>query len=129
MEFVKTYLVALGIFLAMDSVWLGFVARNLYRSQLGKLIADKPNWLAAGVFYGLFLVGLVVFVLRPLSDDASLVTVALRGAFFGLVTYATYDLTNLATLKGWPLTISLIDMGWGMVLGGTVSTLTYAIVK
>ncbi|MEX2323607.1 MAG: DUF2177 family protein [Acidimicrobiia bacterium] len=123
----KLFLIALPVFFAIDMVWLGVVARNLYRDQLGGLMRTEVNWVPALVFYLLFIVGLVVFVIAPAVDVRSWTQALWRGALFGLVTYATYDLTNLATLRDLPLTMTLVDLVWGAVLAASVATATYAI--
>ncbi len=125
--FVKLYLVALVTFFALDMTWLGLIAKNLYREQIGHLLRPDVNWAAAIIFYLLFIVGLVVFVISPAVQKQSLVQALLLGAFFGLVTYATYDLTNLATTKDWPLFITLVDLVWGAVLSASVSVVTYLV--
>lgn len=116
MEHVKTYVVTFVIFFAIDLVWLGVIAKNLYKQHLGFLMADKVNWGAAIVFYALFIAGLIFFALNPAIEKDSLVYAILAGSFFGLITYATYDMTNLATLKDWPVVITVIDIIWGTVL-------------
>jgi len=125
--FLRLYAIALPLFLLLDGLWLGLVAKDLYRRQIGGLMKQDVNWAAAAVFYLLFLAGLVFFVLTPALEKKSLVYATLSGAFFGLVTYATYDLTNLAVAKGWPLGITVIDLAWGTFLGAVVSAATYAI--
>jgi uncharacterized membrane protein len=117
----KLYLVALISFLAMDSLWLGLVAPQFYRSQIGFIMAESPNFMAAGIFYLLFIAGMVVFVVEPGVNDMSISQAVLRGAFFGLITYATYDLTNLATLAGWPILVTIVDMLWGTILSSMVT--------
>jgi uncharacterized membrane protein len=115
---IKRYLVTLLAFLALDAVWLGVVAQPFYRAQIGFLMAPNPNWLAAGVFYLLYVAGLVSFVVEPAVRGRSpLSQAAWRGAFFGLVAYATYDLTNLATIDRWPLLVTIVDLAWGTTLG------------
>lgn len=118
---VKIYFAALAAFLCLDMIWLGLVARGFYRDHLGFLLAPNPNWTAAVVFYLLFVAGILVFVVAPGLKDDSLRTTLLRGALFGLVTYATYDLTNLATVKGWPIVVTVVDLAWGGVLSAAVS--------
>ena len=125
--FLKLYGIALPIFFAADMVWLGVVARNFYAKQIGFLMKTNVNWAAAILFYLLFLVGLVVFVIAPAVEKGTWVRALWLGALFGLITYATYDLTNLATLKDWPLALTLVDLTWGMVLAGCVSVSTYFI--
>jgi len=119
--YIKLYFVTLAAFLAIDAVWLALVARTFYRSYLDWLMATHPNWLAALAFYLLFVVGVLVFVVVPGVEDGSLRTTLLRGALFGLIAYGTYDLTNLATVKNWPLTITVVDMVWGTALSVAVS--------
>ena len=125
--FVKLYCIAFPIFFAMDMLWLGVVAKNFYTKQIGFLTTPKVNWVAAILFYLLFLAGLVVFVIAPAVEKDSWVRALMLGALFGLITYATYDLTNLATLKDWPLALTVVDLTWGVVLAGSVSVGTYLI--
>jgi uncharacterized membrane protein len=119
--YVKLYFATLVAFFLIDMVWLGLVARTLYRKHLGFLLAPATNWVAAVIFYLLFILGILVFVVVPGLQDQSLKTTLLRAALFGLVTYATYDLTNLATVKNWPLLITVVDLAWGTVLSVAVS--------
>lgn len=121
----KLFLVAVPVFFAIDMVWLGGVAKKFYGRQLAGKLRKPPNWTAAVIFYLIFVVGLVVFVVVPAVDAASWGRAVGYGAFFGLVTYATYDLTNLATLEDWPLTMTLVDLVWGTVLAAAVSGITY----
>ena len=116
----RLYLPTLLVFLALDALWLGLVARGFYRDQIGGLMRPDVNWGAALVFYLIFILGLLVFVVVP-SLASGLGRVALTGAFFGLITYATYDLTNLATLKGFPLAVAVVDLVWGMVIAMATS--------
>ena len=125
MTYLKLFLVALPIFFIIDMIWLGFVARNFYKSQLGDLMINQVNWVAAIIFYLIFIAGLVVFVIEPAVAKSSWQKALILGGFFGFVTYATYDLTNLATLKNWPLVMTIVDLGWGTVLGAAVSSITY----
>ena len=115
---VKHYFITLLVFLVMDAIWLGLIAQPFYQAQIGFLLAKKANWAAAGVFYLLYVAGLVFFVVEPaLRTRATPGRAALRGAFFGLVAYATYDLTNLATVDRWPIVVTAVDMAWGTALG------------
>ena len=125
--FVKLYFIALPIFFAMDMIWLGVAAKNFYSRQIGFLMKSNVNWLAAVLFYLLFIAGLVVFVIAPAVEKGSWVRALRFGALFGLITYATYDLTNLATLKDWPLVVTVVDLIWGTVLAASVSVATYAV--
>lgn len=108
-------------------VWLGLAAKNFYAKHIGFLMKANVNWAAAILFYLLFLAGLVVFVIAPAFEKDSWIHALILGALFGLITYATYDLTNLATLKGWPLALTVVDLSWGAVLAGSVSVGTFFI--
>jgi uncharacterized membrane protein len=123
----KLYLIALTVFFAVDMLWLGVVAKNFYKNQIGFLMTPNINWLAAIIFYLIFIAGLILFVVSPALAKSSLQHALVFGALFGFITYATYDLTNLATLKDWPLTVTIVDMIWGSVLASTVSSVTYYI--
>lgn len=125
--FLKLFVVSFIVFFVIDIFWLALIAKKLYQNQIGFLLKADVNWIAAIIFYLLFIIALVVFVISPSVDSMSLSKAMLLGAFFGLVTYATYDLTNLATVKDWPLSITLIDLAWGTFLGFSTSTLTYLI--
>lgn len=124
---VGQYLIAAVVFLALDLVWLSLVAQGLYEHFLGDLLADSPNAAAAFVFYAIFVAGLVYFVIAPAVDEQSVRTALVRGAAFGLITYATWDLTSLAVIEGFPVGIVPIDMAWGTFLAAAVSTTTYLV--
>ncbi|MCA9385966.1 DUF2177 family protein [Candidatus Dojkabacteria bacterium] len=117
------YILALVVFLICDGIWLGVVAKDLYAKYLGHLMTEQVIWTSAIIFYLLFTAGLVVFVIQP-HINATYLTLGLYAAFFGLVTYATYDLTNLATLKDWPWQIVFIDIIWGMSIAVITAVLT-----
>jgi len=125
LTFLELYLISFVVFFAVDLLWLGIIAKKLYQKEIGHLLKTDVNWIAAVVFYLLFIGGLVVFVLMPAVDAGSLSKAILLGALFGFITYATYDLTNLATMKDWPLKITFIDLAWGTILGTSTSTITY----
>jgi uncharacterized membrane protein len=125
--YLKLYLAMLASFLAVDMVWLGLVASAFYREYLGFLMAPSPNWLVATLFYLLFVVGILVFVVLPGLKANSLKTTLLQAALFGLITYGTYDLTNLATLKDWPALLSIVDMLWGTVLTVAVGCIGFVV--
>jgi uncharacterized membrane protein len=125
--FIKLFLVAFLVFLVIDLVWLGLIARKFYRKHLGFLMSDDVNWVAAIVFYIIFIVGNVLFVIAPALEADSLMHALLYGALFGFVTYATYDLTNMATLKNWPVVITIVDLIWGTFLATSVSVITFLI--
>ena len=115
------YLLALAVFFVIDMIWLGVVAKGFYRRHLGPLLSPKVNWAAAILFYLLFIVGLLVFVIKPALVGGAPLKALFFGALLGLISYATYDLSNLATLKDWPLVVTIVDLVWGSVLGGAVS--------
>ncbi|MDH5533435.1 MAG: DUF2177 family protein [Candidatus Pacebacteria bacterium] len=123
----KLYLLTLAVFLSIDMVWLTTIAKSFYQKQIGYLMTPNVNFLAAFIFYLIFVVGLVFFVISPSLEKKSLMTAILTGALFGLITYATYDLTNLATVKDWPLLVTIVDLIWGTVLAASVSAITYLI--
>ena len=127
--FYKLYAIALPVFFAIDMAWLGLIAKNLYAKQIGGLLKENVNWVAAIVFYLIFIAGLVLFVILPAVEKGSWSHAMLYGALFGLVCYATYDLTNLAVAKDWPIFITIVDLIWGAVLATSVSTITYYIAK
>lgn len=124
-----SYLLTTLVFFMIDLTWLGLIARSFYAKHLGPLLADQVNWIAAIVFYLLFIAGIFIFAILPAVERASLSRAMLYGGLFGFFTYATYDLTNLATLKGWPMTVVLVDIAWGVVLTALVSTAGYLIVR
>lgn len=124
-----SYALTFAVFLLIDMAWLGFIAKGLYKKYLGGFLSEQVNWTAATVFYLLFVVGVFIFAIMPSVGKGSVVSAITLGALFGFFTYATYDLTNLATLKNWPLTIVFIDILWGSVLTGMVSTAGFYIVK
>ena len=113
LAYLKIYAVMLVAFVALDAVWLGLIARTFYSKHLGYLLADKPIWAAAGVFYLLFVLGLLVLVVLPGIEAGSVKRVVLLGLVYGLVTYGTYDLTNLALVKDWPWIVTVVDLCWG----------------
>ena len=123
--FIKLYAVAFVSFLVIDLLWLGVVARSFYRAELGHLMRADVNWVAAFAFYLVFVVGIVVLVVWPSIERASLGRALLLGALFGLVAYSAYDLPNLATLEGFPARMVAVDLVWGMVLCASISGITY----
>jgi uncharacterized membrane protein len=124
---VVLYVIATAIFLACDLVWLGLVARGFYQRHLGYLMRNPVNWAAALVFYLLFVVGLLIFAIKPALDVQNPLRALVYGALFGFFTYATYDLTNLATVRDWPLIVTVADLSWGVVLCGIVACATYGV--
>lgn len=111
----------------IDGVWLAVIAKNFYAKYLGYLMAKTPNLAAAGIFYVIYIIALVVLVISPAVQKGSLQGAILTGALFGLAAYATYDLTNLATIKDWPLIVTIVDLVWGTFLTGTVAGVSYHI--
>lgn len=121
--FLSLYAISVPIFFVVDMLWLGVIARDFYQSRIGHLM--EVNWTAAIIFYLIFLIGLTIFAMYPaVTAESGWQTAALWGGLFGFFTYATYEMTNLATLRGWPLDMAIVDMIWGAVLGALVSGLT-----
>lgn len=123
--FTKLYFIALSVFFLIDMLWLTVVAKSFYARQIGGLMKTDINWFAAIIFYLIFIFGLVVFVIYPAVTKGSWNHALLFGALFGFVCYATYDLTNLAVAKDWPLLVTVIDLLWGSILAASVSLITY----
>ena len=128
-KLIGSYLLTTVVFFAVDLLWLGVIAKNFYGRYLSDFLSDQVNWTAATVFYLLFIVGIFLFVIMPSVEMQSYVHALIYGALFGFFTYATYDLTNLATLKNWPTTVVIVDIFWGMVLTATVSVSGYFITQ
>ena len=118
MIYAKAYAATLIVFFGLDLLWLGIVARRFYASQLGHLMRDNINYLASGGFYLAYVGGIVFFAVAPALTEGSWGRAALNGALLGLLAYGTYDMTNIATLKDWPVTMSIVDMAWGGFLTG-----------
>jgi uncharacterized membrane protein len=129
MKPVISYILTAVVFFAVDMIWLGLVAKELYRKYLGALLSDSVNWVAAIIFYLVFIAGIFIFVINPAVEKQSAVRAMILGAVFGFIAYATYDLTNYATMKGFPLNIVFIDLAWGAVLTSVVSLSGYYIVR
>ena len=123
----KLFLIALPVFFAIDMIWLGVIAKGFYREQLGPLMRGEVNWVAAVVFYLIFIIGLVVLVIGPATDAGSWSQALVRGGLFGLVSYATYDLTNLATLKGWSRRLALLDIAWGTTVSAAAGAAAWLV--
>ncbi len=116
MTYVLAYLGTVVAFLGLDFLWLGTVATGFYRSRIGGLLLDQPNFIAAGAFYLFYVAGIVYFAVQPALVSGSWTTAAISGAIMGFIAYGTYDMTNLATLKNWSPTVSAVDMAWGTAL-------------
>lgn len=125
MNYVRVYFITIPIFFAIDLLWLGVAARGFYQKHLGYLMRTPINWTAAIIFYLVFIVGIVFFAVKPAMEAQSSVRALVYGALFGFFTYATYDLTNLATIKNWPVIVTVIDLAWGTFLCGAVSWVSY----
>ena len=125
-EFFQLYLVVLGAFFLIDMIWLGLVAKRFYRDQLGFLMRAGVNWPAAIIFYLLYIVGIAFFVVYPAMEQGSWFYALWTGALFGLICYATYDLTNLATLKDWPLKVTVVDLIWGSALSAALAVIGFS---
>lgn len=126
---IKSYVSAFLVFFAIDMLWLGLIAKNFYGAKLGHLMTPKVLWTPAFIFYMLFVAGILFFVVFPALQKGSWTYALGAGALFGLITYATYDLTNLATLKDWPLVVTLVDLVWGSVLSASTATLSFLIIN
>lgn len=125
----KLFAITLPVFFAIDMLWLGVIARDFYRDQIGSLMKVDVNWWAAILFYLIFIAGMVFFVIAPALEKRSWRHALFVGAIFGFVTYATFDLTALALLKDWPLLITLVDLAWGTVLSASVCLISFSIAK
>lgn len=125
--YVKLYLATIPVFFLIDVVWLGFVAKSFYRKQLDFILSDKVNWTAAIVFYLIFISGILLFAVLPALERNSLGRALLLGGLFGFFTYATYDLTNLATIKDWPIAVVIVDIVWGIALCSVVAAASFVI--
>jgi uncharacterized membrane protein len=122
-----TYVITLLIFFAIDLVWLGLVAKNFYRQHIGHLMSADVNWVAAATFYLVYIAGIVLFAIKPAFETGSAARALAYGAVFGFIAYATYDLTNQATMKDWPVLVTVVDLAWGTVLTAAVAYLSYQV--
>jgi uncharacterized membrane protein len=129
MRFVVAYIVTAIVFLGLDALWLSQIALGMYRRELGALLLDKPNLAIAGIFYLLFVIGIVVLAILPALNGGSWVNALIMGAVLGLVAYGTYDITNLSTLKNWSLTVTIADLIWGTALTAVSATVGYLVVS
>lgn len=123
------YLSTFVVFALLDFVWLGFIARDLYRNGIGHLMLESPNWTAAALFYLIYIAGLVFFAVLPALGAGSWGRATLYAALFGFVCYATYDLTNLATLRGWPVAIVVADLAWGAFASVAAATASFLVTR
>jgi uncharacterized membrane protein len=127
--YLKLYALTVPVFFIIDLLWLGVVAKGFYQKNLRYILSPNVNWTAAIIFYLMYIAGILIFAVLPGVAKDSVRHAALWGALFGFFTYATYDLTNLALLKDWPLNIVVVDILWGVVLCTVVATLSFYIAK
>ncbi len=127
MFYVKLYLLTAPVFFIIDMIWLGYAAKGFYQQQLSTLLSPRVNWSAALVFYLLYIAGILVFAVLPALQRNSLAWAAVLGGLFGFFTYATYDLTNLATLRDWPVKVVVVDITWGVILCSVVAVCSFLI--
>jgi len=120
-NFIIAYLATLLTFLAIDAIWLGLIAKKFYAAQLGPLMREDVLFLPAGIFYLFYSAGIVLLAIRPEQTGLSLVNIAFYGAVVGFIAYGTYDVTNLATLKNWPVLMSIVDFVWGICISSAVA--------
>lgn len=129
MRLLVAYAVTAVVFLGLDALWLSQIALGMYRREIGALLLDKPNLVIAGIFYLLFVIGIVVLAVLPALNGGGWTTALLNGAVLGLVAYGTYDITNLSTLRNWSLTVTIADLMWGTVLTAVSATVGYFVVS
>ena len=127
--YLKLYILTIPIFFLIDMIWLGSLAKKFYGDNVGHLLAEKVNWKAAVIFYFIYIVGILFYSVVPTLEDGAWQEALLQGSTFGFFTYATYDLTNLATLKNWSVKVVIVDILWGMILCGTVAVSSFQIAK
>ena len=123
------YLVALGALAVLDALWLGVVSREFYKARLGQLLLDRPLWSVAILFYLIHAAGIAVFALPPAMAVGTWIAAVLYGALFGFCVYAAYDITNLATLRGWSMALSLVDLAWGAVATSAATLVAFLVVR
>ncbi|MFT6322207.1 MAG: putative membrane protein [Granulosicoccus sp.] len=127
--YLKLYLLTIPIFFLIDIIWLGSLAKKFYGDNIGHLLSEKVNWKAALVFYFIYIVGILFYAVVPALEDGNWQKALLLGSAFGFFTYATYDLTNLATLKNWSVKVVVVDIVWGMILCGVVAAVSFQVAK
>jgi len=129
MKFLTGYIGVAVPFVAIDMLWLSIMAERLYRPILGDILLPRPDLRPAAVFYLVYPLGLLGFAVLPAGDEVSGIRALMSGAFFGCITYATYDLTNQATLRNWSTVVTLADVGWGSLLGGVSAYIGYLVLQ
>lgn len=125
--YLKLYSLTILIFFIIDILWLGVIAKGFYRRKLGFILSVDVNWAAAVIFYLIYIAGILFFAVRPALANNSWRDAVILGSLFGFFTYTTYDLTNLATIKDWPLIIVVVDILWGVCLCALVAYLSFMI--
>lgn len=125
MTYAIAYVATAVVFFGLDYVWLSRIAIGFYRRHIGDLLLATPNFAAAGLFYLFYIAGIVYFAVLPAVSGGGWLTALAGGALLGLIAYGTYDMTNLATLKDWSITVSIVDMAWGSFLTATAATAGY----
>ncbi|MGQ0580687.1 MAG: DUF2177 family protein [Reyranella sp.] len=123
------YLAALVTLAILDALWLGVVSREFYKARLGQLLLEQPLWWAAILFYLIHAAGVAVFAVPPAAAAGTWTAAVLYGGLFGFCVYAAYDLTNLATLRGWPMAVSLVDLAWGAVVTAAATLVAFLVVR
>ena len=127
--YLKLYLLTIPIFFLIDMLWLGVIARSFYRQNLAFILSPDVKWLAAITFYLIYIIGILIFAVIPAIERDSIFKALVWGGLFGFFTYATYDLTNMALIKGWPLKVVIVDVFWGIVLCASVAALSFKVAK
>jgi uncharacterized membrane protein len=125
MKYILLFVVTLFLFISIDLIWIGGIAKNFYRSRIGNLLAEKVNWTAALFFYLIYVGGIFWFAVLPAHRQANMSVAVMNGALLGLISYSTYDFTNLATLKNWSLSVALVDVIWGTCFTAALATIAY----
>jgi uncharacterized membrane protein len=125
MKTIGVYVIATIIFFVIDIIWIGVIAKDMYKEKLGFVMAAEVNWKPAIIFYLLFIGGILYFAVLPALKEGNWQLALMNGAILGMLCYATYDLTNMATIKDWPLSVTIIDIIWGTFLTGSTSLVTY----
>lgn len=129
MKYLYAYGIGLILFLVLDAIWLGIVARSFYAGRMGDLLLDQPRWGVAAIFYAVYVIGIVYFAILAGLAAQSVGTAAINGALFGFFTYLTYNATNLSVLKGYDPVVAVVDTSWGTAVGAIVAGGTVAILK
>jgi uncharacterized membrane protein len=129
MQYLLAYVATAIVFFGLDLLWLGMIAKSFYRDRLGDLLSDRPDLAVSGLFYVVYVGGIVLFVIQPALQSQSWATALILGILLGMMAYGTYDMTNLATLRGWPVAMSVVDLAWGSMLTGLSATVGYLAVR